>query len=45
MLASHIPHARLEIIHSPYGHDGFLIEFEQFKNILNGFLGTTEQII
>lgn len=44
MLASHIPHARLQIIHSPFGHDGFLIEFEQFKNILNGFLRTPEQI-
>lgn len=36
-LAAHIPGARLEIIGSRYGHDGFLIEFDQFKNILISF--------
>lgn len=37
-LASHIPEARLEIIDSPYGHDGFLIEFERLSELLNSFL-------
>jgi homoserine O-acetyltransferase len=44
VLAASIPNARLEIIHSKYGHDGFLIEFDQFKNILFSFLRTAEQI-
>lgn len=43
-LAAHIPRARLEIIPSKYGHDGFLIEFDQFKNILYSFFGKAEQI-
>jgi homoserine O-acetyltransferase len=28
-MAEHIPNARLEVISSAYGHDGFLLEFEQ----------------
>jgi homoserine O-acetyltransferase len=36
-LASHISGARLEIIHSPFGHDGFLVEFDQLNKILLKF--------
>lgn len=38
-LARHIPNAQLEIIESPYGHDGFLIEYEQITRIITRFLG------
>jgi homoserine O-acetyltransferase len=44
LLATFIPKARLEIIRSKYGHDGFLIEFDQFKNLLFSFLRKAEQI-
>lgn len=37
-LAAHIPNAHLEIIDSPYGHDGFLIESEQISLLVNHFL-------
>jgi homoserine O-acetyltransferase len=37
-LAATIPQARLEIIQSLHGHDGFLVEFEIFKNIVRKFL-------
>jgi homoserine O-acetyltransferase/O-succinyltransferase len=30
-LAQHLPDATLHVIHSPYGHDGFLIETEQIN--------------
>ncbi len=36
-LAELIPSAQLEIIHSIYGHDGFLVEFDQLKSIVNKF--------
>ncbi len=36
-LADTISKAKLEIIHSLYGHDGFLVEFDQLKEILNRF--------
>ena len=36
-LASIIPNATLEIIHSLYGHDGFLVEFDQLRNYLTSF--------
>ena len=36
-LASKIAGAKLEIIHSLYGHDGFLVEFDQLNNILSKF--------
>lgn len=36
-LADHIPHAKLEVMTSLYGHDGFLIEFDQLNKILNHF--------
>jgi homoserine O-acetyltransferase len=37
-LAKHIPNARLEVMPSLYGHDGFLVEFEQMNNILKQFI-------
>lgn len=36
-LAHHIPQAQVEVIHSPYGHDGFLVEFDQLNTILKHF--------
>lgn len=37
-LASGIPGARLEVIDSPYGHDGFLIEYEKLSVLLRMFM-------
>ncbi len=36
-LAASIPKANLEVIHSLYGHDGFLVEYDQLKTILYKF--------
>ncbi|HWA33755.1 MAG TPA: homoserine O-acetyltransferase [Cyclobacteriaceae bacterium] len=36
-LAAEISGAKLEIIHSLYGHDGFLVEFAQLNQILTKF--------
>jgi homoserine O-acetyltransferase len=36
-LSEVIPSARLEVIHSIYGHDGFLVEFDQLKSFVNKF--------
>ena len=40
-LAEHIPNATLEIITSNYGHDGFLVEFDQLKKIISHYLNTS----
>ncbi|MFM2268458.1 MAG: hypothetical protein RL757_1899 [Bacteroidota bacterium] len=37
-LAAHITGATFVMIESPYGHDGFLIEFEQLQRALKAFL-------
>ena len=37
-LAQHIPNATLEILESSYGHDGFLVEFDQLKKIISQYL-------
>lgn len=37
-LAQHIPNATLEVITSNYGHDGFLVEFDQLKKIITHYL-------
>lgn len=37
-LATSIPGARLELIRSDYGHDGFLLEFEQISEAIKEFL-------
>jgi homoserine O-acetyltransferase len=36
-LVDHIPDARLEIMTSLYGHDGFLVEFEQLSSHIKKF--------
>lgn len=36
-LARHIPKATLEVLTSLYGHDGFLVEFEQLKKIITHY--------
>ncbi len=37
-LANHINNAQLKLIRTDYGHDGFLLEFEQIGNALKEFL-------
>jgi homoserine O-acetyltransferase/O-succinyltransferase len=37
-IASSIPNSTYREISSPYGHDAFLIEFEQMGNIVTEFL-------
>lgn len=37
-LAGAIPNSKFEKIHSLFGHDGFLVEFDQFKKIVGNFL-------
>ena len=32
-LAEHLPNATLQVLHSPFGHDGFLIETEKINKI------------
>jgi homoserine O-acetyltransferase len=36
-IAKHIPNARLEIISSPFGHDGFLVETDMIADLLLAF--------
>jgi homoserine O-acetyltransferase len=36
-LADNIPNARLEVMSSLYGHDGFLVEFEQLSSHIKNF--------
>jgi homoserine O-acetyltransferase len=36
-LADIIPNARLDVINSLFGHDGFLVEFEQLSNHIKRF--------
>ncbi len=36
-LVEHIPDARLEVMSSLYGHDGFLVEFEQLSSHIKNF--------
>jgi homoserine O-acetyltransferase len=38
LMAAHIPNATLEIIHSEYGHDGFLVETEKISACLASWL-------
>lgn len=37
-IVAHVPGARGHVIHSPYGHDGFLIEFDQLGPVLRDHL-------
>jgi homoserine O-acetyltransferase len=40
-LSEVIPNATLEILTSSYGHDGFLVEFDQLKKIISHYLNKT----
>lgn len=42
-LSQYIPNAEFKLIDSPYGHDGFLIEFEQLEKVLNKFLNNNKE--
>jgi homoserine O-acetyltransferase/O-succinyltransferase len=37
-LATYLANAEYNEVQSPYGHDAFLIEFEQLRNIIQPFL-------
>ena len=37
-LAKHLPDAKLKIVDSSYGHDGFLIEWEKISKAISSFL-------
>lgn len=39
-IAKHIPNSRLEIISSPFGHDGFLVETDIVSGLLEEFLSS-----
>jgi homoserine O-acetyltransferase/O-succinyltransferase len=39
-LAGFFPHGRYAELHSPHGHDAFLIEFEQLNPLVHSFLTT-----
>lgn len=43
-LANHIDGAQLKVILSDYGHDGFLLEFEQISKAIAAFLNLQENI-
>lgn len=44
LLAESIPGAGFTLIQSPYGHDGFLLEFDQLAPIIRSFAGLTGSI-
>ncbi len=44
-LAEHIPGADLAIIQSLYGHDGFLVEYDQLTKVLEKFYSDSNQFI
>ena len=37
-LAAHITGASFRVIDSPYGHDGFLLEYEQIEKLITEFI-------
>jgi homoserine O-acetyltransferase len=37
-IAAHVPNAKLEIIESTYGHDGFLLENDRLTEVLKEFI-------
>ncbi|MFT4153306.1 homoserine O-acetyltransferase family protein [Parafilimonas sp.] len=41
-IAAHIPYAEFREIHSPYGHDGFLLEYEQIEEAIKTFLASSQ---
>ncbi len=42
-IAAHVPNGKFTSIESLYGHDGFLLEYEQIQQIISRFLITTKQ--
>lgn len=44
-LAANIPGCQYQEITSPYGHDGFLVEFEQFRELIRKFFTIKENIL
>ncbi|RYZ28977.1 MAG: homoserine O-acetyltransferase [Chitinophagaceae bacterium] len=38
-IADNIPGAQFTVIQSPYGHDGFLLEFDQLEPLIRNFAG------
>jgi homoserine O-acetyltransferase len=40
-MASIIPHAKYQEIHSDFGHDGLLLEYEQLADAINNFYNNT----
>ena len=43
LIAASIPNAKLEVISSLHGHDGFLVEFKSFNQIVKRFLSATSR--
>jgi homoserine O-acetyltransferase len=43
-LADNIPHAQLAVIQSLYGHDGFLLEYEQLQQLILKFLSDSQSV-
>ena len=39
-LYRHIPQCQLRLIDSPFGHDGFLVEYDKLNALLKPFIGT-----
>jgi len=37
-IANHIPRARMEMVRSKYGHDGFLVEFDEISRLIKRFM-------
>lgn len=44
-LAAHIPGAKLHMIPSAYGHDGFLLEFDAIKTLITNFMHQQQIIV
>jgi homoserine O-acetyltransferase len=42
-IADHVPDAKLETIHSLYGHDGFLLEFDKISELITSFVKPLQQ--
>lgn len=43
-IADHVPGARFTMIQSPYGHDGFLLEFDQLEPLIRDFAGLPQPV-
>lgn len=41
-LAALVPHSQIQVINSPNGHDGFLLEQKQVGEYLSSFLKSLE---